>query len=122
MKKYICTILLLVSGLLFTSCGDNEILKSVDFSVSTEKTTYSAGESVTFEIANAPNWLTFYSGEDGKKYPDTYGIGIKGITEDLSVYSYIYDQPGTYEVVFLGGNTNYKGSNEEIVKIALTIN
>lgn len=122
MKKYIYTILLFVSGLLFTSCGDDEILKSVNFSVSTEKTTYSAGESVLFEVVDAPDWLTFYSGEEGKKYPGTYGTGIKGITEDLSVYSYIYEQPGTYEVVFLGGNTNYKGSNEQTVKISLTIN
>lgn len=120
--RYLYVILFVASAFMFQSCGDSDLLKSADFSVSTEKTSYNKGESVVFIIDNAPNWLTFYSGEEGRIYPDSNGVGIKGITESLTEYSYTFQSEGTYEVVFLGGNTNYKGSDEQTVKITVSVN
>ena len=40
---------------------------------------------------------------------------------ELFTYSYSYSNPGTYKVVFVGGNTNYQGSKEQTVTLTLTI-
>ena len=118
--KNLYTILFLVPLFFFASCED--ILKEVDFSVTTEKTTYATGEEIVFHFVNAPDWVTFYSGEEGKTYPDSYGASIKSITNELFTYTYSYGTPGTYQVVFEGGNTNYEGSKEKRVTLTLTIN
>jgi hypothetical protein len=117
--KPIYTILFLIPLFIFASCED--ILKEVDFAATTSKTTYAVDEEITFQFTNAPDWVTFYSGEEGKTYPDSYGSAIKSITNELLTYTYVYDTPGTYQVAFVGGNTNYKGSNEKVVTMTLTI-
>lgn len=119
--KHIYMLFFVISAFVLQSCGDSEILKSVDFSVKTEKATYEKGESVVFIIENAPNWLTFYSGEENKQYPDSNGAGIKGVTDNMTQYQYTYDSDGTYDVVFVGGNTNYKGSKEQTVKLTVSV-
>ncbi|MDD2327365.1 MAG: DUF5017 domain-containing protein [bacterium] len=119
MKK-ISTILFIISLFLLSSCED--ILKEVKFTVATEKTTYATGEEILFTFDNAPDWVTFYSGEENKAYPDAYGIAIKSITNELFSYTYSYTVPGTYNITFVGGNTNYKGEKEQVVNITLTVN
>jgi hypothetical protein len=120
MKHLIYAILLFIPFLSFSSCED--ILKEADFTVTTEKTSYKAEEEITFSFLNAPEWVTFYSGEENKEYPESYGVSIKSITNELSEYTYTYNSPGTYKVVFVGGNTNYKGSKEMSVTMTLTVN
>jgi hypothetical protein len=117
--KHLYTILILIPLFFVASCDD--VLKEVDFSVTTEKTSYTVGEEVVFNIVNAPDWVTFYSGEEGKSYPDSYGASIKNMRNELFTYSYSYSNPGTYKVVFVGGNTNYQGSKEQTVTLTLTI-
>ena len=119
MKK-IASILFLLPLFLLTSCED--ILKEVAFTVTTEKTTYAAGEAIVFTFDNAPDWVTFYSGEEHKTYPDAYGVAIKSITNELFSYTYSYAVPGTYTIAFAGGNTNYEGNNEQVVKLTITVN
>jgi len=109
--KYLHIIMILICALLtFQGCSD-DLLQSADFSVFLdENNTYRAGDEVVFYFENAPDWVTFFSGEEGRIYPQGKGICIKSITEDLKKYSYKFETPGTYNVVFLGGNTNYKGN------------
>lgn len=113
-------ILFILSLFMLTSCED--ILKEVAFTVATEKTTYTAGEEIIFTFDNAPDWVTFYSGEENKTYPDAHGVAIKSITNELSSYSYKYTAPGIYNIVFVGGNTNYEGKNEQVSTFTLTVN
>lgn len=120
--KYITYFSLFLSALLLFSACEDEFTKKADFSVAVVKTTFDAGETITFKITNAPDWVTFFSGEEGKAYPESYGAGIKGITNELIEYSHTYTKAGTYQVVFLGGNTNYKSENEQVVKLTITIN
>lgn len=118
--KYISIIILTLCGFLCLSCQDN-LLKEVNFSVTTEKSSYNVGEEIIFNFENPPAWVTFFSGEEDHVYPDSYGRGIKGVANELFSFSYVYTKPGTYEVVFVGGNTNYKGKNEQVVKLIITI-
>lgn len=113
-------ILFILPLFLLTSCED--ILKEVAFTVATEKTTYTVGEEVIFTFDNAPDWVTFYSGEENKTYPDAYGVAIKSIANELLSYTYKFAAPGTYNIVFVGGNTNYEGKNEQVSTFTLTVN
>lgn len=120
--KYVVSFSLFLGALLLFSACEDEFTKKADFSVAVEKTTFDIGETITFKITNAPDWVTFFSGEKGKTYPESNGIGIKGITNELLEYTYTYVKPGTYKVVFFGGNTNHKSSNEQVVMHTITIN
>ncbi len=117
--KRLYTILFFIPLFFIASCDD--VLKEVDFSVTTEKTSYATNEQIVFNFVNAPDWVAFYSGEEGKTYPDSYGTSIKSMRNELFTYTYSYSNPGTYNVVFVGGNTNYQGSKEKTVTLTLTI-
>lgn len=68
MKK-IFVYFLALGSLLATSCDDSlEVTVPQDFDVTTEKTTYAAGEEITFELSGNPSIITFYSGEAGNDY------------------------------------------------------
>lgn len=121
MKRILYASLLLIAMFHFLSC-ENELTVGPDFSVQTLKTTYDAGEEVTFLFDNAADWMVFYSGEESRKYPDDRPVGIKSITNSLKTFSYVYNSPGTYECVFVGGVTNYKTDKKQVYKIAIIIN
>ena len=121
MKNFIYISLFLVSSFLFQGCED-ELSVGPDFSVTTEKTTYSVGEEIVFTIVNAPDWVTIYPGELGVTYPDSNGLGVKAISNNLKTLSYDYEEPGIYEFVFVGGNTNYKVDKTQVIKFKFTIN
>lgn len=58
---------LLAATLLFSACDD--LLEDVKFNVSLDSAnTYVAGEPVTFHFEGNPNFITFFSGEDGNRY------------------------------------------------------
>ena len=44
--------------------------------------------------------------------PDT-GVGIKDMTQRLASYTYTYETPGLYQVVFVGNNVNYVTSSRQ---------
>ena len=65
MKSRLYTLaLLLLSG---SSCTKEEAVAPV-FDVSTAKTTYKANEIITFNFSGSPDVISFFSGENGKKY------------------------------------------------------
>lgn len=121
MKHFLYISLFVFASFLLSGC-ENELTVGPDFSVTTEKTTYGVGEEITFTINNAPDWVTVYTGIEGRTYPDSYGQAVKSITTELKTLSYAYDNPGTYEFVFVGGNTNYKTDKTQVNKITITIN
>lgn len=48
--------------------GCDKAVDAPDFDVTTSATTYKKGEPITFNISGNPDVITFYSGEQGKKY------------------------------------------------------
>ena len=101
MKNFLYISLFLVASFLFYGCED-ELSVGPDFSVTTEKTTYAVGEEIVFTIVNAPDWVTVYTGVEGRTYPDSYGQGVKAISNSMKTFSYTYAASGTYEFVFVG--------------------
>lgn len=49
------------------------------------------------------------------------GLVIKNQQNYLKTYSYIWSEPGTYVVTFVGMNSNYMGATSEVREIILTI-
>lgn len=49
------------------------------------------------------------------------GTVIKNMQNYLTSYEYTFDEPGTYNVVFVGRNENYEGSSEKIIEMTVTI-
>lgn len=52
--------------------------------------------------------------------PDV-GTPVRDLTTRLSSYSYVFKTPGTYNVTFVGSNSNVYGQRQEVRKIQLTI-
>lgn len=63
-KKYIYTLAALA---MFTACNDLDP-EDVKFDVIADKMVTVAGEPVTFNFDGNPNFITYFSGEDGHKY------------------------------------------------------
>lgn len=54
--------------------------------------------------------------------PNDKGIVIKNMQNYLSsYYTYTYTEPGTYNAVFVGRNSNYIGTSEKIREVTVTI-
>ena len=120
MRNFLYISLFVFASFLLFGC-ENELTVGPDFSVTTEKTTYAVGEEITFTIENAPDWVTVYTGVEGRTYPDSHGQAVKSITTELKTLSYAYDSSGTYEFVFVGGVTNYKTDKNQVRKLTLTV-
>lgn len=75
--KQILTSMLLLN-FLFISCEDVEKVEKPNFSIIVNKTA-KVGEELKFNIKNAPNFLSFYSGEFGKEYKHRNRTNIEGI-------------------------------------------
>lgn len=67
--KKLLVYLMALSPLLIASCDDPlDISLPQDFEVTTEKTTYRAGEEIEFQFSGDPDIITFYPGELGNDY------------------------------------------------------
>lgn len=64
MKRYFIFLITIIS---FFSCMKNEVVMP-DFNVTTEKSTYKAGENVRFNLSGNAEVISFYSGEPLKDY------------------------------------------------------
>ena len=65
-------------------------------------------------------WLVSTPRAFNSAEPDT-GVAIKNVQNYLPNYSYVYEEPGTYIATFVGTNSNYMGSSEEVRQIQVTI-
>lgn len=66
MKKIIYSCIT-ATGILTASCEKDKVAEPA-FTVTTDKTSYKAGEAVSFKFTGNPDFLVFFSGEQGKKY------------------------------------------------------
>lgn len=53
---------------LFFACNKDLELKPVDFDASAQKSTIATTESAVFNLSGNPDYITFYSGEPGRRY------------------------------------------------------
>ena len=53
--------------------------------------------------------------------PNDKGVVIKNMQNYMSTYEYTYDEPGTYNAVFVGRNANYLGTNEKVKELSIII-
>lgn len=71
--------LLTITGLaLFSSCQKNDLASLDDFSVTVDNASPTTTDTVTFQLTGKPDFITFYSGEAGKKYE------LSNVTKKLS--------------------------------------
>lgn len=89
MKKYIY--LSAVSLLLLHSACNKMELEDVDFSVVPDKTVVVVGEPVVFQIDGNPNFITFFSGEDGHKYVNRNRVELDPSEIEKSALSFTVD-------------------------------
>jgi hypothetical protein len=76
MKKYFY----ILCALALLACNKNNVaLSPAGFSVSTIKTAYKVGDTVTFNFNGTPEIIVFYSGEIGKRYADANRLSAAGI-------------------------------------------
>lgn len=66
MKRFI--FIISVIPFFFISCVDNEDVDMPSFNVNTEKNVYKVNEEVQFNFDGSPDYLVFFSGEDGYRY------------------------------------------------------
>lgn len=52
--------------------------------------------------------------------PDT-GENIKGYADDVSSYTHVYNEPGTYTVTFIAATGNYQGESRVVREMNVTI-
>ncbi|MGV8093943.1 MAG: DUF5017 domain-containing protein [Mangrovibacterium sp.] len=75
----------LILLLFFAGCKE-EIVETPDFGVSVTVSTSNAGEAVTFQFTGNPDFIYFYSGENGKRY-DYAGRAFENGTPQLKFTS-----------------------------------
>lgn len=91
-KKIIVSLPIL--ALVFTSCEDFEEVSEPNFDITVSNKTVTVGEEVEFVINNAPNFLSFYSGEFGNEYQYRERTNIDG-TVNMSFDCAQHYQNGT---------------------------
>lgn len=108
---------------MFFSCKKDIKLNKLEFNVETEQLIYFVGENVEFKFKGTPDIITMYAGELGNKYDQNndYAITLKGVSDKMSSYSYVFSKPGIYDVVFKAKNQNIYNSNEIVKRVKLKI-
>lgn len=105
---------LFLSTLIFQSCEDFETVTAPSFLVTPVTVNAKAGEIVEFKVENAPNYLTFYSGEFGQEYKNRNRVKAEG-TYTLSfetARNYQNGTSGSDDPWSLLMSTDYTGSGE----------
>lgn len=103
-----------------------DIAPVADYNVTLSKdNTYVEGDPITFKFSGSVDNILFYSGETGHEYSkkaegDTGSI-IKNQENYLEEYSFTYSGAGSFTATFVGTSVNYKGAEEKIKTIQVTI-
>lgn len=123
-------ILMLQAATLVISCSYK--IEDVDFNVFPDPSNvYETGNSIQFNISGNPDYITFYSGEDGCRYDyagmvddegnANYGISVKSINSRETKFTYTYSTPGKYEAVFVGKNSSFGEEKSEVITLQIEI-
>lgn len=127
MKKQIAIIATL---LCMVSCS--EVLEDISFDAKPSgKNIYEVGNEITFNFDGNPDYITFYSGEEGRMYEyagqindegvANYGVSVKSMNVRLNTFSYVYKTAGEYNAVFVARNVTFEGKNERVVQMKIKI-
>src|SRR6186713_1983009 len=65
MKKYYYP---LISCWILMAACQKETIEAPTFDITTGKTTYKVGENIIFNISGNPDFISFFSGEQGSRY------------------------------------------------------
>jgi hypothetical protein len=125
MKKILYSVFAALGLLFFSHCEKVETTDP-DFDATAEKTSYQAGEEISFNVTGNADFLVFYSGESGNDYLDgsgnNQGIPVKNMADNMPVnFTYTYTVPGNYRAVFIGKRADFTGANEVVREISITI-
>lgn len=103
-----------VSALLF-SCEENAYLEDVyvqpEAEFTTEKDTYEVFESVVFTNAGSGQNYVVYTGDPGHVYGEPGSTGFA--TASNGTFSYAYNEPGEYTVVWIASSVSVAGDIEK---------
>lgn len=106
---------------MLTAC-QHDIVRYTDFNVTLDsENSFRAGVPVTFILEGEVDNIVFYSGEPGAVYNDGSPIVIKNMQNYMNSYDYIWTEPGTYQVTFVGTNCNYMGNSSQTHSLTVTI-
>jgi hypothetical protein len=117
------SIIFLLFAIQLCACDKSLDVKEPSFDVTTEKTTYSVGENIQFNITGDAKYITFYSGEDGNNR-DFKGAPRMVAFDKLNLYYRVYYQRRlSYPQLSILVSTNFTGdrSNLNDVKAATWI-
>lgn len=95
MKKINIYVWLLLVGNLFASC-DADSVDGIDFDVNlrNEQQEIYVGDEVTFDFAGNPDYIVFYSGEEGCKYANRNRLNVEVESMSLSyTMKQVYTRP-----------------------------
>ena len=93
----------LMAVVLMFSCKKRDAVKSPDFEVTTEKSTYKVGEAVRFTFTGEPDNIVFWSGLPGRKYE------YRNRTAEVGSKLFIYFN--SFQQFFVHNNMNVLVSN-----------
>lgn len=65
-------------------------------------------------------WV-FSKGKPLNSVDNDKGIVVKNLQNYVSEFEYMFDKPGTYEVTFVGRNSNVGGTSEQVLSMQVTI-
>lgn len=110
---------ILLGALFMSSCKENLEISTPTFDVTTAKTSYKAGETVTFDITGGEaHMITFYSGEVLKDYALRDGrvidVSKSGITGSFTSSVQLGTQ--TNQLTILASN-NFNGDYSSVAKV-----
>ena len=113
----------LICVLLFTACDPNNYLDSLYVAPTAQfdvpGTNFEVFESVVFTNKGAGQYFVVYPGDKGHVYGETGNTGFP--TNSDGSFSYSYNEPGTYKVVWVASSINKEG-NQEMQTASVTIN
>lgn len=110
---------MLVGALLLASCNDKIEVEAPDFNVTTEATTYKAGQEIKFDITGGnAHMIYFYPGETLKDYVATDGrvvdVSGAGATMEFSSSVQLGTQANQLSVLY---STNFNGDYSSLAKV-----
>lgn len=76
-----------------------------------------SGNVLTYAI---DGWV-FTTPRPLNKVANDKGVVIKNLQNYLHSYEYVWNEPGTYKVVFVGRNENYASASEQVFEYTITI-
>ena len=109
--KHIRLILGVAAIVAFASCSKKLSIDPLSFSVTTNSATYHVGDTVHFTFTGDPDFISFYSGENGHNYDNINRTTIPG-SPKLSFTSYVHygtegNQPNSLQLLV---STDFNGT------------